>query len=148
MKKLVLITLGLVLSFDLFPQKLIMTLDTTKEMNWPVNTPLIEAFDSNLVEYGKGYSGHTTYIFDLKEKKLTMIDVNNLSVESKILKFEENNVGYYIEILNNIYTTKFIITKKDDYNSALFCIFDFEEGDTRTEGFYSNKVEINYNGYN
>jgi hypothetical protein len=144
MKKLVLITLGLVLSFNSFSQKLVVTLDTIKEINWPLNTALSEAFSLDLVEYNKGYSGYTTYTFDLDIQKLTMVNFNGLTKIYKIIKFEENNVGYYIEISHNKYTTKFIVTKEDETKSALFCVFDFEEGDTSAEGYYSNKVDVTY----
>lgn len=144
MKNLILI-LGLTVSTLVsYSQKLVVTLDTTMEMNWPLNMPLFEAFNSNLVEHGKGYAGYTTYSFDLKNKKLSLVGVIGITREFKISKFEENNVGYHIEILYGTHIAKFVITKKDLINSALFCVFDFEDGDIRANGYYSNKVDITY----
>lgn len=144
MKNLILI-LGLsVLSLMGYSQKLIMSLDTIMEMNWPLNTQLTEAFNLNLVKYGKGYAGHTTYTFDLKNKKLTLVDVDGVTDEFIISKFEENIVGYYIEVLYGTYVAKFVITKKDNTKPSLFCVLDFKEGDTRANGYYSNEVEVKY----
>lgn len=146
MKKLVLILGISVLNIIGYSQKLVISLDTVMEMNWPLNTQLTEAFNLNLVKYGKGYAGYTTYTFDLKNEKLTLVGVDGGTDEFVISKFEENNVGYYIEVLyGKSYVAKFVITKSDIINSTLFCVFDFKEGDTRANGYYSNKVDITYN---
>jgi hypothetical protein len=146
MKKLVLITLGLVLSFNLFSQKLKtlkVSFEEIQNVNWPLNMGLTEAEEKNLVEYPTYGVGHNELNFDLVNNEFT-INNDTISFKFKIFKYQKNQFGHSIQILNNDGqpSSKYLITEKLDGSKILVVQYRIKEGQDKNKGYFSNDIMV------
>jgi hypothetical protein len=141
MKNLLLYSM-LVYSLTTYSQIIKVSLDTVQEMNWPLNITLSEAEKYNLVEYTNLLAGHNTFTFDLNKKIATLIGSDNLPKEFAISKHSKTNTSYYFELNHNKYKTKVTVTEQLYGGSLLVLMYDYEKGDTISEGYFSRNVKV------
>lgn len=141
MKKLVLFSM-LVLSLTTQSQTLRVSLDTAQEMNWPLNLTLLQAERYHLVEYTNLVAGHNTFTFDLNKKITTLVGNDNIPKEFVISNYNKTNTSYYFELKHNKYTTKVTITEQLSGGYLLVLMYDYEKGDTTSEGYFSPNVSV------
>ena len=141
MKKILFYSM-LVLSLTTYSQILKVSLDTVQEMNWPLNMTLSEAEKYDLVEYTNLLAGHNTFTFDINKKISTLIGNDNKPKEFAISKHNKTNTSYYFELKQNKYTTKVTITEQLVGGYLLVLMYDYENGDTISEGYFSPNVKV------
>jgi hypothetical protein len=146
MNKLVLIALGLVLSFNLFSQKLKtlkVSFEKIQDVNWPLNMSLPEAEEKNLVEYPTYGVGHNELNFDLVNNEFT-ISYNDVTIKFKIFKYQKNQFGHSIQILDEtgLPSTKYLITEKLDSSKILVVQYKVYENQEKNIGYFSNDIKL------
>jgi|LakMenE01Jun11ns_1017448.scaffolds.fasta_scaffold9959639_61 hypothetical protein len=141
MKKLVLFSV-LVLSLTTHSQVLKVSLDTIQEMSWPLNVTLSEAEKYDLVEYTNLSLSNSTYTFDLNKKKANLLCHNGVVKQFNLVNYTKSKTGYNFELTHGKYTTKFTVTEQVSGGYVLVVMFDYEKGDTKSEGYFSRNVKV------
>lgn len=144
MKKLVLVFSLLVLGLRTQSQTLKVSVDTVQEMNWPLNVSLTESEKYNLVEYTNLGVGNNTFTFDMGKKMVSLVGSDGVVKEFNLTKYNKLKSGYYFELNHNKYTTKVSVTEQLSGGYALFVMYDYEKGDSKSEGYFSPNIKMEY----